>query len=295
MMKKKLLLGLILLLNFGLYSQNQWGNGIKWIYTSYNPSNNPFYGIDEYEFLKDTSIHGDVVKIILQKKTLDKHILSYTQEGIHYWFKNSWLKIASYTQKIGDTTQLKAIAINPKTLKKDTIVSLSCKLITVDTLYTENSLKLRQFNFEILNSDQFDTEWRSVTNYSFIENIGFEEQFIPTIELNSIDIVTPLRCVYSGDDHFISSYWKLQNQACEYITSIEKNDITEMDYILYDNKVSVLSDAMIEFFSVTGKLEKKKFCTKGNSVDFDELQNGIYIVKITLENNRVEKLKIFIR
>lgn len=264
----------------------------QWIYSKPNASGNPFYAINEYNIVGDTTVGIFKAKII-SNNSGEKFIMRYTNDGISYFFKNSWRNIALYNLNIGEVRYFEIPAINPKTFKKDTIVNLICKLQSIDTLETEKGEKLKKYNFTIENTNQLSPEWVNTSNYSFIEKVGFENQFIPFLELPSVDIPTPLRCSFSESDHFQSDYWRLQNKECKYITGLGVGSAESL-YKLFDNQLIIKSSSIIEIINLSGNTEIRQECNQGDVISLNNLSTGIYILKLIAENNREEKVKIYV-
>lgn len=304
-MKKTWFLLLILTLPtfFKLKSQSLISDSAVWYYSSAYigaPQNSEFY---KYNVEKDTLFKGVYAKQIQRKHfryTGDTITISpfyiYGQNDTVYYYNEHYqmyIPLYDFTASINDTLTFLIPDTNGISQLSD-----STFRILVDSIgfINANGDSLKAIYTSPL--DSYTISGPS-SNMPYIERIGSTDLMLPQYTTSITERDGPLRC-YEDDSLFVS-FW---NKACDYrvISSLDELDKSESVFQIQPNPISNSATIVfknvevkeLDLIDLKGRLVKP-FSTKEQELNFSNVSNGVYFVRVTTANQEQFTQKVVVQ
>lgn len=283
-----------LLMCFTVVSKAQFAPiGSTWHY-SLSKASNPLYSYEKYVSIKDTSVAGENCRVI--KSSLSKELMYSKNNKVFYYFMGGYRLIYDYNSAVNDTITFSFKAYKSgKSISIDTVFSVKAVVQKIDTINIGGKL-LKRFNTSVIKrKDLSYIVWPS--NYQYIENIGYEYQFMLVLIPPSTDDMHNLRCYSDNSITYKTDWWKSINKDCEYAEASGIPEKVDSRYIIYPNpsQKSILIQASLQdktnvlakIFNGLGQ-EEIGFTieSENEEVDISTLRKGIYYLYI-YKNNKI--------
>jgi hypothetical protein len=294
--------------------------GAEWYYTyemGYNSKNYFNHVISE----KDTVVDGNSCRILRQyyedtNIVNKKYIIKQEQGKVYYYYQNQFHLWFDFDAKVNDTIEFAVIyrkydsdstSLTIDTTYTDTIISTRYRVASITT----NAQNLKMFRTEIIDED------KSVIDHMhfYIEKIGLysltgsplHRELIPiydNLPHLAAEFLRWIRCYSDADISFVSDEWVAMSLPCNHpITSpslavdIPKDENIKIYPNPIHNKLKIengeLQIKQVELYSIIGNLLRSIHAQSEEiEIDVQNLQNGIYFVKITKKDNSIKTFKI---
>jgi len=303
-----------LLIIFPIFSfaQNWAPIGAKWTYDHE-------YGMSPYlttiESVKDTLVLNKLCRLLVTKQTDEL----MRQDGSYYWSTMNISKDIIYTSH--DTVfhydsfdnsfyplYLMNVQKNDKVLVREKVVPCTKNVYfcsrfeyVVDSI---SSLSLQGQNLKLIyNSLTPTSEWgfnqsRNLENYPILEKIGSLKYFfgVNGKVLSLEGDIQCLRCYNDAQISYKAGYW---SKECDYLRPLN-GPSSVLDNL--DNKIIVSPNPFDSYFRIKigrpieyalydsfGKLLKQG---KEKQVNTTSLPNGLYLLRLTIDNKEVKSIKL---
>lgn len=308
---KKLLLPLVLLTLFQLnsLSQSEWAPiGAKWYY--HTVSGGPA-GLLIITSIEDTLILNENCRelkfehIFINQNSDFEYYLDtatyynyfyYEQDKVyHYDTSGYFYKLYDFSINTGDT-----VLVRDSSFEGDfSYEKFEYVVDSIDTINVGNT-PLSTF----YTSPSKEADWCFSTfadNYPIIEKIGSTQRFLGTSKVIAISYSSWLKCYIDQEIYYRSD--RLDDTAsCDYIDfSLNRNTLPDVKFGISPNpfsdriRISTQSPTIdqVQIFNILGNLKYECMNLEGNSLlQLNFLPDGIYIVKIKIDNTNFSRLII---
>ena len=295
-LKQQVILVMICLFlsNMQLHAQTWFPLGSEWTYTTYIPSEGKNI-ITKVNAIRDTSIEGKVAIILKGSsncsacKTENIFYYDSLQQIVYQYLDNHFKPYFDFSKQIGESYYMYFYSSMIGSMGYDSV------LISIDSIvtYMISDINVR-FQYISISAN---------SHYSFsgpiIEFIGSKEGFYPEDKACDFSVFRGLRC-YS--DSILTYYTDsiFQAKGCDFDVSIPDVNFSEMlklypnpffSEVILENSKELIKEVRV--YDLIGRLIKHFSIDNFYSIlNLGNLQNGMYIMKIYIQNESISKIII---
>lgn len=299
---------IIFLFAFQLNAQSLIEDSAVWYYSGPNggavPPNSEYY---RYSVEKDTTYKGQ------QAKKIERMHFRYAGDSISweplYLFDRNdsvfyyndhyqrYILLYDFTANVGDTLKFYV----PDTTAVQTLnLPDSTFRIVVDSIrmQAQGSLMLRGVYSTQLDGMGYNKR-SSSSKLSYVEKVGSLDRMLPQYEIAIPEHDGPLRC-YEDDSIYIK-YTNLSTCNYRIISSLEENKQMSSLFTVSPNPINDFAQLeianvaiqSIELLDIKGRLVKE-FHLNDKKLDFQNVSNGIYFLKVRTQDNEEMSKKLVV-